>query len=225
MKIHKGFKCVGECLDVMTAIESVNKKKPDFIFLDIEMPDLNGFQLLKYFEIPDLKVIVTTAHRNFAVDGFNHVVFDFITKPIELDRLLQSLNRLKSEILKNRKCNEFDDEIKIDELREKLLYIFVSKHREKASIKMFKKDIYYITKENNLLKVFDEKEVPYYTDGSLKKMIKILPAKDFSFANQSYIFNIQMAECKDGKNIILDNVKNKHIKISSPYRKNFIVKE
>lgn len=105
MEIHKHFECVGEYYDVVNAIEAVKEKKPDFIFLDIDMPNLNGFEMLKYID-KSIKVVVTTSHRNYAVDGFDRGVTDFLTKPIRQERLFEALNRVSSIIETEKKLKD-----------------------------------------------------------------------------------------------------------------------
>ncbi len=223
MKIHVGFQCIDNCLDVISGVDKVNEMNPDFIFLDIDMPHLNGFQLLKYIDCSKTKVIIITAHRKYAGDSFDHFVFDFMTKPLNQDRLFESLKRLKAALDKENSFN--DDLYKLTLKKKKLSYLFVTRLKEKLSIQIEKEDIYYITKLHNQLEIHTSTDGPFYIDGSLKEIIEILPEEDFSFANQSYIFNIHKAECNDGENIIFDKEKNVNLKISKPYRSNFKVKK
>ncbi|MEI6696700.1 MAG: response regulator transcription factor [Bacteroidota bacterium] len=216
MEIHTHFECVGEYYDVVTAIEAVKEKKPDFIFLDIDMPNLNGFEMLKYID-KSIKVVVTTSHRNYAVDGFDRGVTDFLTKPIRQERLFEALNRVSSIIETEKKLK---DDIYIGQLKKHTTtYIFASRLKEKSTIQIEIKDIYYITKTGNHIEIYTDLDGPYYKIESLKEIMEILPEEEFSFANQSYIFNIKKAKCYDGEYIALNDGQN--IKISPPNRDHF----
>lgn len=222
MKLHKGFKCIGEYQDVIEAIDGINNLNADFIFLDIEMPEMTGFEMLKFINRNNTKVIIITSHREFAHEGFDNHVFDYLCKPIKQNRLYECLNLLKKEI-----CKENQE----DNVQQKLIdnnklfpYLLVRPYKERKNIQILKSEIYYIQKWQNSLKVVDIHENVYNYEDSLKAIMKILPEKDFSYANQSYIFNIHKAICYDGKNIIMDqNDVGSHIFISKNHRKNFKV--
>jgi DNA-binding LytR/AlgR family response regulator len=83
---------VGECPHAMAAFDFLQKHPVDLLFLDIHMPKLSGTQLLKSLAQPP-KVIFTTAHREFAVDGFDFNAVDFLLKPISLERFLKAVQK------------------------------------------------------------------------------------------------------------------------------------
>ena len=218
MEIHKNYECAGEYYDVISAIDSIKEIKPDFIFLDIDMPNLNGFELLKYID-KSIKVIVTTSHRNYAADGFDRGVTDFLTKPIRQERLFEALNRITLAIENEKKLK---GGAYITQLRKhNISYIFASRLKEKNTIQIEIKDIYYITKTGNNVEIYTDNDGPFYKVESLKEIMEILPDNEFSFANQSYVFNIKKARCLDGENIILNEELKINIKISPAYREKF----
>ncbi|MCX6230531.1 MAG: LytTR family DNA-binding domain-containing protein [Bacteroidetes bacterium] len=218
MEIHKSYKCVGEYYDVISAIDSIKEVKPDFIFLDIDMPNLNGFELLKYID-KSIKVIVTTSHRNYAVDGFDRGINDFLTKPIRQERLFEALNRITSAIETEAKLK---GGLYINQLKRSttsnVSYICASRLREKSIIQIEKKEIYYITKTGNHIEIFTDTDGPFYKIGSLKEIMEALPENEFSFANQSFVLNIKKVKSLDGETIVLNNEDETLIKISPAYR-------
>ncbi|MFZ4740574.1 MAG: LytR/AlgR family response regulator transcription factor [Bacteroidales bacterium] len=218
MEIHKTYECVGNYYDVITAIDAVKEANPYFIFLDIDMPNLKGFELLKYID-KSIKVIVTTSHRNYAAEGFDRGITDFLTKPIRQERLFEALNRINSAIETENKLKRslFINDLKKDASS----YICASRLKEKNPVQIEKKDIYYITKTGNHVEIYTDTDGPYYKIESLKEIMQILPEEDFSFANQSYIFNVKKAKCIDGESIVLDANQNIIIKISPIYRSFF----
>jgi DNA-binding LytR/AlgR family response regulator len=82
----------GECQHAMEAFNFVQRYPVDLMFLDIRMPGLSGTELLKSLVHPP-KVIFTTAHREFALDGFDFNAVDFLLKPIALDRFLRAVEK------------------------------------------------------------------------------------------------------------------------------------
>jgi DNA-binding LytR/AlgR family response regulator len=83
----------GECQHAMAAFDFLQTQSVDLLFLDIRMPKLSGTDLLKILNHPP-RVILTTAHREFAVDGFDYNAVDFLLKPISLDRFLKAVQKV-----------------------------------------------------------------------------------------------------------------------------------
>lgn len=82
----------GNCFNAMEGMEFLNSKKVDIMFLDLNMPNLSGFDFLRTLTNPP-NVIVTTAHKEFALDGFQLNVVDYLLKPFSFDRLVQAVNK------------------------------------------------------------------------------------------------------------------------------------
>lgn len=87
---------VGEQGDSVKAIAEINQLKPDLIFLDIQMPMLNGFEVLAYLE-PRPLVVFCTAFDQYAIKAFEEHALDYLLKPVEPERLQQSMDRAASE--------------------------------------------------------------------------------------------------------------------------------
>lgn len=80
------------CYDALEAFEYLNENEVDLIFLDLNMPKLKGFDFLKILKNPP-KVIVTTAYREFALEGYELNISDYLLKPFGFDRFLKSINK------------------------------------------------------------------------------------------------------------------------------------
>jgi two-component system LytT family response regulator len=81
--------------DVPQAVKAIQKLKPDVVFLDIEMPGYNGFQLLEFFEEIDFEIIFTTAYSEFALRAFQVSAIDYLLKPIQIDQLTAAVQKLE----------------------------------------------------------------------------------------------------------------------------------
>ena len=88
-----GVEIVAICNSVASATDAIKLYAPDLLFLDIEMPKKNGFELLESFPEPTFNVIFTTAYDQFAIKAFKYAAFDFLLKPIDADDLKETLSR------------------------------------------------------------------------------------------------------------------------------------
>jgi len=87
---------VATASSVSTAYKAINRHNPDFIFLDIEMADGKGFDLLMMFEKIDFKVIFVTAYSEYAVKSFRFSAVDYLLKPVKIDELVCAVDKIKS---------------------------------------------------------------------------------------------------------------------------------
>lgn len=91
------FEIVAECSDAMKAMQKLRDTKVDLMFMDIQMPQITGFEFLKILKNRP-KVIITTAYREYAIEGFELDIVDFILKPITFERFLKSVNKYYEQI-------------------------------------------------------------------------------------------------------------------------------
>jgi DNA-binding LytR/AlgR family response regulator len=84
----------GICTDALYAIEMLQKEKIDLIFLDIELPKLKGLDFIKTLKHPP-HIIITTAYHEYALQGYEYNVVDYLLKPVEFSRFLTAVNKLK----------------------------------------------------------------------------------------------------------------------------------
>lgn len=90
------LKLVGSCQDAIMAFKVINTEPVDLIFLDINMPDISGLSFARSLT-KNIKVIFTTAYREYAVEGFDLQAVDYLLKPISYERLLQSVSKFRKE--------------------------------------------------------------------------------------------------------------------------------
>lgn len=89
------IKIVATCSSVPEGTIAINKLKPSVVFLDVEMPDYNGFELLSFFREIDFDIIFVTAYAEYAIKAFEISAVDYILKPIDIDQLKNAVEKLK----------------------------------------------------------------------------------------------------------------------------------
>ena len=90
----KEIEILGEATSVVTGLSLINQYKPDLVFLDIELPDGTGFGLLEQLTKVDFKVIFTTSYSDYAITAFKYSAFDYITKPVLIENVRSTMNRI-----------------------------------------------------------------------------------------------------------------------------------
>jgi two-component system, LytTR family, response regulator len=173
---------IGEAADSIEAKAMIEEKKPDLIFLDIQMPGKNGFELLEDLdEVPD--VIFTTAYDEYAIKAFEYNALDYLQKPIQKDRLAGALNKVTE---KNEKAV-----LKAEDLMTENHQVFV-KDGEKcwfvtlATVRLFEVD-------GNYTKLYFDDHKPMIPR-TLNYLETRLDPKTFFRANRQQIINLKWVE-------------------------------
>jgi DNA-binding LytR/AlgR family response regulator len=177
------------------AQEILKTQAIDLIFLDIQMPQQSGIDFLKNLGDNKPSVIFTTAYPNYAVQGFELEVLDYLLKPISFDRFKQAIQKIAKTLEVTYKANLFELQ---QEQQEKFLMV----HSEHKHHKIFLKDIIYIES----LKEY----VRYHTTqgkiielNSMKRLEADLPDQQFIRIHRSYIVALPQIQSYQNGNIIL----------------------
>jgi two-component system LytT family response regulator len=88
---------VAKCENIPQAVNEIKKSKPDLVFLDIEMPNYAGYEIIDFFEEIDFKIVFVTAYDKYAIRAFEVAAFDYLLKPIDIQRLQKTIERIKKE--------------------------------------------------------------------------------------------------------------------------------
>jgi two-component system LytT family response regulator len=86
---------LAKCENVPQAVEAIRQLKPDLVFLDIEMPNYAGYELVKFFEQVDFEIIFVTAYDQYAIRAFELAAIDYLLKPVDIERLKASVGRVR----------------------------------------------------------------------------------------------------------------------------------
>lgn len=108
---------VAEADKVISAVESIKAHKPDLVFLDIEMPKQNGFELFNYFDELTFHVVFVTAYNNYAVKAFEVSAVDYLLKPIDIDRLKEAENKVLKQTTLNQNFEVLEKNIQASEIK------------------------------------------------------------------------------------------------------------
>ncbi|MEP0987313.1 LytTR family DNA-binding domain-containing protein [Ekhidna sp.] len=178
---HKDVEVIGEAENADDAKEMIENLKPDLVFLDIQMPDKDGFELLEMLdEVP--QVVFTTAYSEYAIKAFDYNALDYLKKPITDDRLTLALQRVRENLEKT-------DEPK-DVLNENS-QVFV-KDGEKCWFVTLK-DVRLFEIWDNYTRIYFEDHKPMIPK-TLQYMESRLDPKVFFRANRQQIINMKWIE-------------------------------
>ncbi len=206
------YEIIAECKNAIEAMNILSSKDIDLMFLDINMPKLSGLSFLKTLGNPPL-VIITTAYKEYALEGYELNVVDYLNKPFSFERFLKSLAKVKERIAKP------DISLGKDEIRQeshsKVDFVFIK--ADKKTYKLSFNDILYIEALGDYVKIYTTEEiiVSYIT---LKRLEQILPYELFPRVHKSYIISLSKIKSIEGNMV---NIEDKKITIGASYRKNF----
>ncbi|PHQ57251.1 MAG: DNA-binding response regulator [Lutibacter sp.] len=204
-----GIEVVSTCKNAIEAFNEINTSTIDLIFLDINMPEISGLSFAKSIN-KNIKVIFTTAYREYAVDGFNLQAVDYLLKPISFDRLLQAVNKYLDEniTIQNQTISEVKEEIND--------FIFVRSDRKMIKINF--SEINYFESFSDYIKIHLEDKT-IVTRETISNIEAKLPQKEFLRIHRSYIVSISKIDSFTNEFI---EVRKKAIPISRSYKKDVL---
>lgn len=182
----ENFEIVAECNNAMKALSVLREKHVDLVFMDIQMPQITGIEFLKTLKHPP-KVIITTAYREYALEGFELDVVDYLLKPITFERFLKSVNKfyqMSQETIQgapNSSAEKAKDES----------FIYVKEN--KKVIKVYFSEIRYIEGLSEYVQIYTDKR-KIITKTSMTQMEEKLPSDNFLRIHKSYIVPIGKIE-------------------------------
>ncbi|OEK02891.1 hypothetical protein BFP97_15765 [Roseivirga sp. 4D4] len=177
-------------IEAMTFLQN-SGEKIDVVFLDINLPKLNGLELLRNHQ-PEAHIIITTAYKEYAIEGFELNVHDYLLKPISFERFFKSISRLqnnKEEISTARK-----------EDYEQSKFIFAKDGHD--IIKIYLASIQFVTADGDFTKLYLGNRT-LLLGYSLKFWQEVLPNDQFFRCHKSYIVNIAAIDRISGNNILI----------------------
>ncbi|MCF6405921.1 LytTR family DNA-binding domain-containing protein [Chitinophaga filiformis] len=190
---------VDTCTNPVELIQLLDKHPVDLIFLDIQMPKMNGLDFLKIVQKPPM-VIITTAFPSYALEGFQLNVMDYLLKPITFDRFFKAANKAKEYYQLLNKPAQSDAHK--TEKEEDYFFIKCGSKYEK----IYFNDILYVQGMQNYVTIYTRKG-KYMTLLYLKNLEENLDKKSFIRVHKSYIVSIDKIEGIEGNEIFIQSNK------------------
>ncbi|AXT59546.1 DNA-binding response regulator [Aquimarina sp. AD10] len=179
-------------------INFIQQNEVDLIFLDIEMPELNGIEILRSMINPP-KVILTTAYSEYALESYNYGVIDYLLKPVKIERFLKAINKVSASKIIQPKKNSGTKELQI-------------KH-DGMPVNISFQSILYIQSFGNYLKIFTDSRM--YLISETLTNINTLLSENFQRTHKSYITNLDRVTKATRTYLLIDNNK---VPVSATYK-------
>ncbi len=201
------MKLMKNCYDALEAAEYLSKNKVDLIFLDINMPILKGFEFLKTLVSPP-KVIVTTAYKEYAIEGYELNISDYLLKPFGFERFLKAINKTFStsttQIIASAESNTTSNRI----------FLQVNKRYIQLEIDT----ILYLEATGNYTKIVTTKETISIRE-KISVLLEFFPKNDFLQVHKSFAVAVKHIKSIEGNRIfIFDDI----IPIGKMFRANIV---
>ena len=199
---------IGYCADATEAFNLISTENIDLIFLDINMPGISGISFARSIN-NNVKIIFTTAYREYAIDGFNLHTVDYLLKPISFERLWEAISHFKDTF--------WNQENQIQQTgKEESKFIFVRVDRK--MIKLNFDEIYYIESLSDYLKIQTAQKCITIRE-KISAIEEKLPQKQFLRIHRSFIVSITNIESFTNEYVIVNN---HSIPISRSYKEDVL---
>ncbi len=167
---------IAKCNDAIYALEMLQKEKIDLIFLDIHLPKIKGIDFIKTLSNSP-KIIITSAYQEYALQGYELNVVDYLLKPIEFSRFLMAVNKLKH-------LNEIDQVNNPTSIASERAYLFFNVSKKK--VKMFLDEILYIESLKEYVRIIS-RDKAILTKFQLGEIEDLLKKNNFLRIHRSFI--------------------------------------
>ncbi len=186
------------CKNAFEALATLSEGKIDLMFLDINMPQLSGMSFLKTIKNPP-KVIITTAYQEYALEGFELAVSDYLLKPFSLERFIQAVERV-NEQLSNSNQNT---ETQINSEAEKSNPDFIFIKTDKRNVKVVVEEITHLEAYGNFVKVHQKNGEMLLASQTLTSFDNSLPNSDFMKVHKSFLVAVRHIDYVEGNQIAI----------------------
>ncbi|RYC68441.1 MULTISPECIES: LytR/AlgR family response regulator transcription factor [Spirosoma] len=210
------LKLVASTTDVFEAADVLKKESIDLLFLDIQMPKLTGIQFLQLHNVT-CKVILTTAYSEYALEGYEFNVVDYLLKPIPYQRFLKATEKVFNQLSQPEKLPASPAETtpEVD-------FILVKTEHKGKFRKIELTDIVYIEGLKNYVSIYTTKRERIVTYIGMGELEERLPARLFSRVHRSYIVATNMITALDGNEILLKDAP--RIPTSGKFKEDLLLK-
>lgn len=168
------------CMNGYEALKAIQQHQPDLLFLDIQMPKINGFELLEILDVQP-KVIFATAFDEYAIKAFEHNAVDYLLKPFSKERFDKAMANVAQQ-----QSSKIESSVQAYQAQDKLSRIVL---KDGQDIKIIPtQEVLYFEAYDDYVKIHTEKEC-FVKKHTLTKFEETLPAHQFVRVHRSYIIN------------------------------------
>ena len=209
------------CSDADTALKEIATLQPDILFLDIEMPDKNGFEMLEQIRDPGFEIVFTTAYNEYAIKAIKHSALDYLLKPVDKDELIASVR--KAQKVKSQKSGpRVEALLQMLNGKKPLRRFGVSTLEGLIMINI--DDILFCESDSAYCKLFFlGQPKPMVITKTLKEVEEVLQGNEFCRIHHSYVINMKFVERYirgEGGEVIMTN--GVHLPISRTRKQDFL---
>jgi len=201
----ENIEVVAECKNSIQAFEILKKKKVDLMFLDIQMPQITGIDFLKTLTHPP-KVIITTAYRDYAIEGYELEIVDYLLKPISFERFLKAINKFYQ--ITDNEAVVINSNVEFQQNQ----FIYIKENKKVH--KIYLADIIYLESMKEYVKVHTLNG-RFTTKNSISNFEAKLPPDNFIRVHKSFIISISKIKSFTSNTIELENIE---VPISRTYK-------
>lgn len=203
------LKIVDKCNDAICAHKALQEHSIDLMFLDINMPKLSGISFAKNLKNPPL-IVFTTAYSDYALEGFELDALDYLKKPFSFERFCKAFFKAEELIqLKQAQQPEQSAEGKQE-------FFFIKANKKTYNVKF--SDILYVEGLGDYIQLHLSGQ-KIVTNLSMKKMLEMLPEKQFYRIHKSFIISLDKMELVEGNSVIVNK---KRLPVGNSYRQQFM---
>ena len=183
--------------NVQSGIEAIHKHQPDIVFIDIQMPDGTGFDVIRSIEDKNFEVIFITAHEEFAIKAIKFSALDYLLKPVDTSELKTALEKALAAIDDKKETSQFDALQKNIQPTEKRRLVL----KTQESVHVVELDqIIRCEADRNYTSFFLKDNKKILVSKTLKEYETLLAAHNFLRVQQSHLINIDYVDRYDKKN-------------------------
>jgi two-component system, LytTR family, response regulator len=194
------------------ALDFLSREKVDLIFLDINMPELSGIQLIKALQLPPM-VIFTTAYPEFAAESYEYNAVDYLVKPIKYERFLKAVSKA-SGLIGSAKQNHQSEPASVQVQPNEPLFI----KSGNQLVKVWPDEILYVEAAGNYM-CFHTRERKVMSLLTMKDILEMLPSEEFVRIHKSFIISLKHLDAIERHDVIIGG---KEIPIGVTYREHFL---
>lgn len=184
---------VATCCDVPEAVECINRLKPDLVFLDVQMPNYAGYEIVNFFDEINFEIIFVTAYDQYAIKAFELNAIDYIVKPIERNRLNEAIEKAQNKLEQKNKIEQYQlllNSIKGQSMGNIAISELSNGQVSKRVLSL--KDVIAIEAKGAYCHVHLMNDAPFLVSRNLKYIESLLPEESSFFrSHRSWILNLE----------------------------------